>query len=100
MGSPLTAPWFGRALLASALGKATGDDFLHDFVRATVDWLHARIQVMRGDGVLHHEAIATMHLQRVVHHFDLQIRGPPLGHRRSCLIKFALDFCLNAGVDE
>ena len=46
--------------------KRSRDEFLHDFVRAAVDALHAGIRDGTGDWVFQHVPVAAVELQALV----------------------------------
>src|SRR5579885_1652630 len=74
-------PAMEKALFSRTQTQRAADHFLHDLVRAAVDALHARVHVRAGDRELHHEAVAAVQLQALVHHAPLEVGGPELRHR-------------------
>src|ERR1700722_15657612 len=76
------------------------DQFLLDFVGTAVDALSARICVQPADGELGHVAVATVQLQALVNDLALDIRQPPLAHRRSRQVKAAGEMSGHAVIEE
>src|SRR5262244_1448412 len=85
---------------SKALLERAANQFLHDFVGAAVDLLHARVGVEARDRVLPHVAVAAEELQALVYELALQVGGPVLGHRGGGDVELALEMARHAVIDE
>ena len=56
----------------------SGDQVLHDLVRAAIDHLHARVCECTCDAVLPHVAPAAVQLKALCCYTVLQLRGPKM----------------------
>ena len=64
--------------------QTTPDDLLHDLGGASVDRLNPGVQEGTGDAVFAHVSVSTVKLEAAVDEANLDLGGPPLGHR--CLL--------------
>src|SRR6185436_3299659 len=98
-GVRIASKTIASAIFASK-SQRTGDHFLHDFIRATVDARDARVDVGLRDREFPHEAVAAVQLQAFVQDLAFHVRGPKLAHRCGGGIKLLLEQQRHAAVHE
>merc|ERR1719452_369509 len=76
------------------------NEFLHDFVRATIDGLHLCIEVGFANGVLRHIPPTSVHLHTVVRYLVLKVRGPVFVHGSHGSIQLSIAVHLQAIIRE
>ena len=60
--------------------ERVSDDFLHDFVRAAVDSMHAAVRPHAGHGIIRYVPVAAVQLNALVEDSPFAIGQPVLRH--------------------